>query len=138
MMSAPWSVAHRMPAATSPAVPVAVHPPAWSHSLRSTRTAIRSASGATPATPRLLFVSAAAIPATWVPCPLSSWADPLQRPGSPPVPRQLVWATTLSARSSWPRSMPESITAIVMPSPVAAPQASGAPILVRPHWRPWV
>ncbi len=113
-MSAPWSVAQRIPAATSPAVPVAVHP-ASLHSLASTRTAMIRASGATPAMPRPLFVLAAAMPATWVPWPLSSWADPVQRPGSPPVPMQLVLASTLSARSSWARSMPESITAIVMP-----------------------
>ena len=58
---APWSAAQVMPLATQD-----WYPAAWS---LSTLTFSRRELYPTPATPFLLFVTAAAIPATWVPWP---------------------------------------------------------------------
>ena len=67
MTRAPKSAAQRMPRAMLASVPAPSAP--------STFTGMMRALGAMPATPRLLPVVAAAMPATCVPCPLSSEAS---------------------------------------------------------------
>ena len=62
------------------------------------------AGNAMPATPSALSTSAAMRPATNVPWPSGSSADP---------PTKLLAATMLFVRSGWPRSMPVSMTATV-------------------------
>ena len=131
-MSAPWSVAQRMPAATSPAVP------------DGRAAAVAVALVARAPGPRSAWRRGRRRPRRgccrwWRPRCRPRGCRGRCRPGptrcsgraSPPVPRQLVWATTLPARSSWPRSMPESMMAIVMP--VARgwrPRPAGAPMLL--------
>src|SRR4249920_1491411 len=51
----------------------------------STRTGSTLALKATPATPLLLLVTAAMVPATWVPCQLESSATVVESPQSPVV-----------------------------------------------------
>src|SRR3954454_24460002 len=82
----------------------------------------------TPATPRLLSVAAAAVPATAVPWPVVScvWALPVTKfqPG-----------TGLDARSGCDASTPESIMAMGEPvAPLVISQAAVALIFARCHW----
>src|SRR2546423_709395 len=86
MTEAPWSAAYLMPAATSSVDPVASHPVTGSHVCVRTLTSRMAASGATPAMPAPLLVVAAAIPATWVPWPLSSWPPSTHFDSSPADP----------------------------------------------------
>src|SRR6185503_1281719 len=132
--SAPWSTAQRIPAAISSKLPPASV---------SDLTGITRASGAVPATPMPLFVAAAPIPATCVPCgdgasvvlPLSQ--SPLPQPfGVVAQPENVVPATSLPARSGCDRSTPESTTATIWPAPVEVAQASSALICCRPHCCP--
>jgi len=127
--------------------------------------ALQIASGelnATPATPRPLFARAAAVPATWVPWPLSSAQRPATIVGSASsgsvsspsrsIPNDLTPAqsTTLPARSSCAARTPVSTIPIFAPfralgklPRLAASQPSGAsmsasaappfwPVLCRP------
>ena len=66
MTLAPWSAAQRIDCAMAATEP---EPRA-----DSTLSGMIATSGATPATPRLLFVLCAMVPATWVPWPWSSSA----------------------------------------------------------------
>ena len=61
MTRAPLFAAYMMPAATSDIEPLPL--------ASRTRTDMMLQRGQMPATPVLLLVEAAAIPATWVPCP---------------------------------------------------------------------
>jgi len=106
-------------------------------------TASRRASGAVPATPVPLPVIAAAMPATWVPWGLGVPAlgadsqSPLPQPFALPAqPVKVAPPSIFDARSGWARSTPESTMAIVWPTPVEVPQASGVLICCWPHWRP--
>jgi hypothetical protein len=95
-----------------------------------------------------LSVTAAIVPATCVPCPLSSWAtaDELRAFGpafwkgqtyavflvmSEPATRM-----RLAPRSGWLKSEPVSTTATVAPAPRVTLQAWGAFTLTMPHWLP--
>jgi hypothetical protein len=134
MTSAPWSADHRMPAAIS-----SKEPPS---SVR-TLTASSLASGAVPATPVPLFVVAAAIPATCVPCGLggpASGADcqsPLPQPFAfAPQPVKVAPPAILPARSGWLSSTPESTIAIVWPAPVDVVHAGSVWSCCWPHCRP--
>ena len=123
---APWSTTHSMAAPTSLSVP--------DPSVSTARATTRWASGATDATPMPLLVTAAMIPATWVPWPLESLVPPgPQSPGSPLAPTQSAPPTTLPARSSWDASTPESTIPTVTPAPVDIAHAAGAPTWRRPH-----
>ncbi len=72
-------------------------------------------------------VRAAAMPATWVPCPRASSAVASSFTKS-------FWATTLPARSGCPAVMPESTTATLTPFPRVSSQAERKPVFLRPHW----
>ena len=83
---------------------------------------------ATPATPVALFALAAIVPATWVPCMLSSTQAPL----ATVPPNAAPQSTTLPLSSGWVWSIPVSTMPIFtppvagkLPSP-AASQPSGA------------
>jgi hypothetical protein len=134
MTSAPWSADQRMPAAISSKLPPS--------SVR-TLTASRFASGAVPATPVPLFVVAAAMPATCVPCVLGGPAlgadsqSPLPQPFALVAqPVNVAPPAILPARSGWSRSTPESTTAIVCPAPVERVHAGSVWSCCWPHWRP--
>lgn len=112
MTLAPWSTAHRTPAATTAAS---------SYLLASsrTRTGRILASGASPTTPESSRCPAIN-DATVVPCPTGSnrpscWGSTRSIPGN-----------TDPARSSWFASTPESSTATITPRPVDAFQAAAA------------
>jgi len=112
MTSAPLSADQRTPAAISskelPSEP-------------STFTASSRASGAVPAIPVPLFVVAAAMPETCVPCgspaPLEAGPDSQSPLPQPPAfsaqPAKVAPPAILPARSGWSRSTPESTTAMV-------------------------
>ena len=137
MTSAPWSVAQRIPAATSSAEPGGG---AASRRRRSCSRGPAPPAAARPAPRRprrgRCRWPPARCPATWVPWPLSSCPDPPHAAALPFAPMQLMWPTSCGARSSWARSTPESTTAIVIPSPVPFAHAPGAPMRSRPHWSP--
>ena len=117
MMRAPWSAAQTMPAATSTSLPEPVE--------SSTLTGRIDASGATPDSARPLPSTSATVPATCVPCPLSSTASSLRaitfQPGSRRPARSGVAAT------------PVSTTATTMPAPRVTAQAAATPMASRPH-----
>ena len=83
-------------------------------------------SGAMPAMPSALLVSATIVPMTWVPWPTWSLTSSLFQ-------TTLRGSTTAtSSRSGWVRSMPESMTATTTEgSPRVVVQASGTPIWAR-------
>ena len=138
MTSAPWSAAHRMPAATSSAEPVAVQRSA------AVAAVLEHPHGEEPGVGRHPRDAAAvvrwrptAMPATWVPWPLSSCPEPVHAAALPSAPMQLTWPSSLRREVLVARGRrPESTTAIVMPSPVPRAQAPGAPMRSRPHWSP--
>ena len=66
-------------------------------------------------------------PATWVPCPLPSWAVSSLSMKSCP-------GRTWPARSAWSAFTPVSTTATTAPAPVLVARAPSAPIMSRPHW----
>ena len=82
--------------------------------------------GQPPATPVALFVAAATVPATWVPCPArSSTVRSLFL-------KSLVSAI-LSLRSGCRTAAPLSMTAILIPWPRVLSQAASKPVFFRPH-----
>ncbi len=101
------------------------------------------ASGATPTTPTL-FSGAAAVPATWVPCPWPSLGGSDELTQFSPVE-----VSMLAARSGWSRSIPVSMTAIRVPAPrkpalyASPPPTTNAPIRAMPNgsvsvsWTAW-
>jgi hypothetical protein len=133
MTSAPLSADQRMPAAMSSKEP--------EPSASRTLTARMLASGATPAMPVALFVSAAAMPATCVPC---GSPDPLSAPDcQSPLPHGLTFSQTnvappaiLPSRSGWSRSTPESTIAMRWPEPVDVDQACSARTCCGPYCLP--
>src|SRR3954451_10342675 len=84
------------------------------------------APGATPSMPMPLPASAAVIPVTCVPCPLSSWG--VESPSTKSWPPR-----SRPARSGWAASTPVSITATVAPAPLETWCAASASIMSRPH-----
>ncbi len=100
---APCVRAQSMPTAMSASLPDPVE--------SRTLTGITLALGATPTTPRALFVRAATTPLTSVPCPLSSC-------GGDDGLNTLRPVTSWPARSGWFRSVPVSTTATVTPAPL--------------------
>src|SRR6185503_10206509 len=119
MTWAPWSAAQRIPDAMP-----AIDPDPRAD---STLIGMIDTPNATPATPSLLLVDWAMVPATWVPCPWSSAALSLLamklNPGT----------NAVSARSPT-RLTPVSMTATVTPLPLPSFQAWGRPICRRCHW----
>src|SRR5680860_165392 len=96
-------------------------------------------SGATPATPMPLFVTAAMVPLTWVPWASDSCATP-SGPFQPPLPHEVspqsmnvAPGTRFALRSGCVRSTPESTTATTVPEPVVLVQACSPWIWSRPH-----
>jgi hypothetical protein len=120
MTWAPLSAAHMTPSATSAGFAPSSAPKA--------RTAMILAFGATPAMPLRLLVTAAAAPATAVPCPCRSAASK-----SSLIASYCLAGRKLPFRSSWVLSTPVSTMAMVMPAPCAVFHAVGAPIRRRPH-----
>src|SRR3954453_13152182 len=112
MTLAPWSCSHVMQLDTSAVEPEPSGPPS----------ALQIASGelnATPVTPLPLLALAVIVPATCVPCPLSSehdptWIAPANRPSRP---RDCAQLGTLPTRSSCVARMPVS-TMPTFPPPV--------------------
>ncbi len=113
--SAPDSAAHCMPAMTQESWPEPSAPP-------RTLPTNRSAPGATPLlSPPEAAPEPTIVPATCVPCPLTSVTA---SPGT-----KLAVPSIRPAKSGWLTSMPVSSTATLTPLPVyPAAQASGAPI----------
>src|SRR6266542_598584 len=99
-----------------------MYPDPWS---LSTLTERMLQFGHIPAIPISLLVAAAAIPATWVPCPKPSLVLPVK-----------VYApTTFEDRSGWELSTPVSTIAMTMlGSPSVRSQAAGAETACGPHW----
>ena len=120
---APWSAAQSTPRVMSEVQP--------EPSSSSTFTGRMRASGARPATPVALLATAATIPDTWVPWPLSSLL---------PSPVDVsLWVvnsapgSTRPARSGWLTSAPVSTTPTIWPVPVDDAQASSACTVVSAH-----
>jgi hypothetical protein len=128
---APWSTAQTMPFEIGEYGPLPL--------ASSTFTGTSEESNASPATPTALFVAAAAMPATWVPWPLSSIAAPVAQPEEErQLPPRSV-RTRPSARSGCVESTPVSTTAMRTPLPVAyapgyTPHPAVAWTFERFHW----
>ena len=107
MTFAPCWAAQRIPSATSGSV--AMIP--LSGSSWKTRTARIGDEYERPAIPGRCSLAAAAIPATWVPCPAMSTGLPGAQPPTQVAPFDVMF----EARSSWPASTPVSTIPTVAP-----------------------